>query len=443
MLVNCDSDVQLARKFIRNPKTGLLPFAFDECVFYPLAASGRTELRARHGFAEHDRILIYAGRVNASKNVHTLLRIFKAVLHIVPDTHLVIAGSIDSKGWLWQEWGLMPVRFRTTLDRVIATLGLPEDRIQLKGSVTGDQLRELLNIADIKVNMTLNHDENFGLGQVEAMACGTPVIGAAWGGLKDTIVDGKSGSQVSVAVTSTGVKVNWWEAVNKIVALLRDPAKRDALRVTCIERAQCFTRTRFQQRLDEILANSVRNLESPPRPLEATRFAQEYWQTCDPKLSRPIYRRGPKSFELYMELTSTYAGLAPEHVTPDEPLEDEQVLCLATPIDSEGDGQFRVDDPHYLFEVEVPAPHLETFRSVLAVMRLQPAMTVRELTRCVTARAGWQAGLRWMLSAGLLLRSRPVAGWVAPQDVNERLSQVLFTVQALDAAPDFVLSTRL
>lgn len=82
-------------------------------------------------------------------------------------------------------------------------------------------LRNLYSAADAVVNLTLLHDENFGLAQVEAMGCGTPVVGTNWGGLKDTIIEGETGYKVStVASPALGVKVDWWEGIHKIVTLL-------------------------------------------------------------------------------------------------------------------------------------------------------------------------------------------------------------------------------
>jgi len=39
-------------------------------------------------------------------------------------------------------------------------------------------------------------DEDFGMSPVESMACGTPVIGVDEGGLKETIIDGKTGKLI-------------------------------------------------------------------------------------------------------------------------------------------------------------------------------------------------------------------------------------------------------
>src|SRR6185503_14896704 len=100
-------------------------------------------------------------------------------------------------------------------------LGIPEEKIHFMPNMEPDNLRNIYNAADAVINLTLLHDENFGLAQVEAMGCGTPVIGTNWGGLKDTIVEGESGYKISTVATSAlGVKVDWWEGLQKTVALL-------------------------------------------------------------------------------------------------------------------------------------------------------------------------------------------------------------------------------
>lgn len=46
-------------------------------------------------------------------------------------------------------------------------------------------------------------DEDFGMSPVESMACGTPVIGVADGGLKETIVHEKTGVLLPVGKNTT------------------------------------------------------------------------------------------------------------------------------------------------------------------------------------------------------------------------------------------------
>ena len=66
------------------------------------------------------------------------------------------------------------------------------DRVQFLGAVERDARNELLAGALGLVHMT-TRPERFGLTMVEAMACGTPVIGANMGSVPEIVVDGVTG----------------------------------------------------------------------------------------------------------------------------------------------------------------------------------------------------------------------------------------------------------
>jgi D-inositol-3-phosphate glycosyltransferase len=59
------------------------------------------------------------------------------------------------------------------------------------GSRGRSELRAYYGAADVFVSTPWY--EPFGITPVEAMACGTPVIGSAVGGIKSTVVDGRTG----------------------------------------------------------------------------------------------------------------------------------------------------------------------------------------------------------------------------------------------------------
>lgn len=71
----------------------------------------------------------------------------------------------------------------------------PEDAIQdadfrILGRQTWDVMRELVHRADIYLATT---KETFGIGTLEAMACGVPVLGFDWGGTRDLVTNGVEG----------------------------------------------------------------------------------------------------------------------------------------------------------------------------------------------------------------------------------------------------------
>lgn len=66
------------------------------------------------------------------------------------------------------------------------------DRVQYLGAVEREARNELLGHALALVHMT-TRPERFGLTMIEAMACGTPVLGANMGSVPEIVVDGVTG----------------------------------------------------------------------------------------------------------------------------------------------------------------------------------------------------------------------------------------------------------
>ena len=66
------------------------------------------------------------------------------------------------------------------------------DRVQFLGAVGRDKRNALLGGALALVHMT-TRPERFGLTMIEAMACGTPVLGARMGSIPEIVVDGETG----------------------------------------------------------------------------------------------------------------------------------------------------------------------------------------------------------------------------------------------------------
>ncbi|GAC1304236.1 MAG: hypothetical protein NVSMB21_04450 [Vulcanimicrobiaceae bacterium] len=70
------------------------------------------------------------------------------------------------------------------------------DRVRFVGAVEREARDALLGGALALVHMT-TRPERFGLTMIEAMACGTPVLGARMGSIPEIVVDGETGYLVA------------------------------------------------------------------------------------------------------------------------------------------------------------------------------------------------------------------------------------------------------
>lgn len=111
-------------------------------------------------------------------------------------------------------------------------------RTRLAGRVTGSELRELYRRAICFLQPGI---EDFGIAAVEALACGTPVVALAAGGVLDIVEDGRHGLLFGEA-TAEGIGA----AIDKLRSM-------EFNSVNLRGRAEGFSADRFAHRLTELL----------------------------------------------------------------------------------------------------------------------------------------------------------------------------------------------
>ncbi len=79
---------------------------------------------------------------------------------------------------------------RKNLEKRVCELGI-ENRVHFSGWVSGDAKQKLMDNSDIFVQPS--RYDSFGLGFIEAMANGLPVVAAKWGPIADVVADGRCG----------------------------------------------------------------------------------------------------------------------------------------------------------------------------------------------------------------------------------------------------------
>lgn len=125
------------------------------------------------------------------------------------------------------------------------------DAVQMLGHVQGEARDELVGGALALVHMT-TRPERFGLTLIEAMACGTPVLGARMGSIPEIVVDGVTGflcDDVDDAVAK----------VSRLASLSRRACRAHV--------ESTFTIERMVDRYADAYAEALR-LRTPPPPSE-------------------------------------------------------------------------------------------------------------------------------------------------------------------------------
>jgi glycosyltransferase involved in cell wall biosynthesis len=115
--------------------------------------------------------LVFLGRFHPEKGAHLAIEIAKRA-----GVRLMMAAIPQDEAYF----------------RELVEPHIDGDRVQFLGEVRRDARNELLSNALALVHMT-TRPERFGLTMIEAMACGTPVLGARMGSIPEIVVDGSTG----------------------------------------------------------------------------------------------------------------------------------------------------------------------------------------------------------------------------------------------------------
>ncbi|HVZ11427.1 MAG TPA: glycosyltransferase [Patescibacteria group bacterium] len=123
---------------------------------------------------------------------------------------------------------------------------LAKKNIEFVGEVTDDERINLM--AGARAYIFASYDEDFGITPVESQGLGTPVIAYKSGGVKETVIDGKTGIFYD---ENTSKKLN--EAINKFEMLKQ--VQHDKMRKTCKVQAQKFSSEVFDRKIKQFISN--------------------------------------------------------------------------------------------------------------------------------------------------------------------------------------------
>lgn len=176
--------------------------------------------------------IVYLGRLKRYKRIDLLVRAMKIIAEKIPRSRLLIIGSGDAKG---------------ELESLVAQLDL-KNHIKFTNYVQEKEKVRLLSKAWVCVNPSLK--EGWGITVIEANACGTPAIAYDVPGLRDSILDGKTG----ILVKENG---NFEKLAEAILAILKDEELRKKLSKNALEWSKEFTWDKSAREFEKVMEAAV------------------------------------------------------------------------------------------------------------------------------------------------------------------------------------------
>ncbi|HEY1727958.1 MAG TPA: glycosyltransferase [Candidatus Baltobacteraceae bacterium] len=174
-------------------------------------------------------LFAYVGRLKVYKRVECIIEAFSAVRAAFPNAMLHIAGDGDDRG---------------RLEECALRLGLAES-VVFEGLVSQQRKVELLQSAWAYVSAS--EIEGWGIGVIEANACGTPALVYGVPGLREAVIDGVSG-----LVIEDGSDLS-----PALLSIVRDEPLRRRLESGAVSRAREFSWDAAAQAMVDVAMHAV------------------------------------------------------------------------------------------------------------------------------------------------------------------------------------------
>ena len=189
----------------------------------PVSPAEKVELFSRWNLTDNGHTLVMVTRVSREKNIMEILRFLPALIRQVPDAQLLIVGDGPD---------------RKRLEQYVVSSRL-SDRVRFTGMIPRQDTYRYYHMGDVFVSASLF--EVHSLSNLEAMACGLPLVCREDTALLGVLVNGENGFTYRTEE----------EFVNSVASILTNQEVRERMRKNALQRAQAFSDQCFVSRLIE------------------------------------------------------------------------------------------------------------------------------------------------------------------------------------------------
>ncbi|MDA0986273.1 MAG: glycosyltransferase family 4 protein [Bacteroidetes bacterium] len=192
----------LDNNFVKS-KVHHIPYGVDHNIYKPDAENNNSE-----------QLIGMLGRLKKYKSIDILLNAFSKVLIKLPTAKLLIVGEGDDKKRLIEISELLKIN----------------NSVYFAGFVSEEEKIKYLQKIKFAVNTSIK--EGWGLTVIEANACGVPTISSNVEGLRDAVIDGKTGFLIKYGDINS--------FADAMIELLENKEKLNQLSINAVEWSKNF-----------------------------------------------------------------------------------------------------------------------------------------------------------------------------------------------------------
>lgn len=191
-------------------------------------------LRVQKSLIKKPYLLITNRHVSQKKFEYGLITLSSLLLEL-PELSLVITGVENG--------------YTEILRKLISEMHL-EEKVVFTGLTSNQDLRSLYKNA--AVYLYTAPEEDFGMGVIEAMGAGTPVVAWNKAGPTGTVIDSQTGFLVSPHDTQ--------EFTEKVLTILRNKKQAEEMSINCVARSRIFSWEKHMEIIEEAIYKVTQKL---------------------------------------------------------------------------------------------------------------------------------------------------------------------------------------
>ena len=280
--LNSTADLEIYKHLVvhdgTEPEVVCIPYGTDTQNHHPLKdTENALKYRNAWGFEPDDFVLVYTGNVTIDTNVHATIEAVAELRRLGYPVKLMIVGEIEDTPFA--EFHMYPVDVEEKITNLVETHGMSE-HVTRVDKQDDNTLNDIRKAADAFINLTLHHGESSSLPQIDAMSAGLPIIGTAWGGLKDTIVYNQVGFGIDTWLTTNGIRFDAPAAIDAIKCLMENKTRYTQQSQRTRGRAmEVYNETRYAEDVRQFIEKTLKQpteVTEPKLTALGTRFNERF-----------------------------------------------------------------------------------------------------------------------------------------------------------------------